>query len=167
MYHAIKPIYDGSEDQLIPFLSRLDIERQNEGWAPTTYIQLHDIKYNLTSNFASVKEADIIKLAENCWNAPTVDVNKHNADQITYNSRLLAIVFMNSITDELLTTILNHVPCLLHNDGTFLIWSLSHNIHQNNITFMEHVREKITLATLSQHNNDATKYIIFVKTTCK
>jgi hypothetical protein len=160
---AIKPTYDGGEDHLIPFLSRLDIRRQNEGWATATYIHVNGIKYDLTCNFASVQEADITALAERRWTAPSVDIDKHSVDHDTYNSRLLSIVLMNSITDDLLTTILNRIPRLLRNDGTYLLWSLSHNIHRNNVAFTEHVREKITLATLSQHNNDVTKYIIYVK----
>jgi hypothetical protein len=48
---AIKPAYDGSEDQLVPFLSRLDIRRQNEGWSSATFVTLSDKTYDLTSNF--------------------------------------------------------------------------------------------------------------------
>jgi hypothetical protein len=70
---------------------------------------------------------------------------------------------MNSITNEFLPTILNRIPHLLRNDGTYLLWSLSHNIHRNNISFTEHISEKIRLATLSQFNNDVTNYIIFLK----
>jgi hypothetical protein len=160
---AIKPIYDGSEDQLIPFLSHLDIRRQNEGWSSATFITVTNIKYDLTSNFASVNEADIIKLAEECWTSPTVDKDKHTVDHDTYNSRLLSTVLMNSITDDFLSTLLNRIPHQLHNDGTFLLWNISNNIHRNNVAFTEHVREKITTATLSQFDNDITKYIIFIK----
>ncbi len=51
---GIKPLYDGSEETLIPFLTKLDIRRQHEGWAPATYItldnkqtQLHTLRYYL------------------------------------------------------------------------------------------------------------------------
>jgi hypothetical protein len=70
---------------------------------------------------------------------------------------------MNSISDDFLSTLLNRTPHLIRNDGTFLLWSISNNIHRNNIAFTEHNHEKISLATLSQFNNDVTKYIIFIK----
>ncbi len=34
---AMKPAYNGSEEERIPFLTLLDIRRQNKGWAPATY----------------------------------------------------------------------------------------------------------------------------------
>jgi hypothetical protein len=33
---GMKPAYDGTENELIPFLTRLDIRRQHEGWASAT-----------------------------------------------------------------------------------------------------------------------------------
>jgi hypothetical protein len=36
--HPIKPPYDGSPDQLIPFLNRLDICCQDNAWKAITYI---------------------------------------------------------------------------------------------------------------------------------
>jgi hypothetical protein len=160
---AIKPAYDGSEDQLVPFLTRLDIRRQNEGWSSATFVTISDKIYDLTSNFASISEPDITAQAEARWNSPTINDDKHTIDHPTYNSRLLAIVIINSITTEFLPTLLNRIPHLLRNDGTYLLWSLSHNIHRNNVSFTEHISEKIRLATLSQFNNDVTNYIIFIK----
>jgi hypothetical protein len=46
---GIKPLYDGSEDTLIPFLTKLDLRRQHEGWAPATYITVADKRYDLTT----------------------------------------------------------------------------------------------------------------------
>jgi hypothetical protein len=38
----IKPLYDGSPEQLVPFLNRLDIRRQDEGWYPITFLVNQD-----------------------------------------------------------------------------------------------------------------------------
>ncbi len=95
---ANKPTYDGSEDQLVPFLSRVDFHRQNEGWSSAPYIRISDTTCDLTSNYASVTESDITSIVEAHWNSPTVNINKHTVDHETYNSRLLAMVIMNSIT---------------------------------------------------------------------
>jgi hypothetical protein len=70
---------------------------------------------------------------------------------------------LNSITSDLTITILNRIPSAYRNDGTYILWTNSNNIHQNNIAFVEHVREKISTATLSQHDNDIEKYLIHIK----
>jgi hypothetical protein len=36
----IKPAYDGNADQLVPFLNRLDIRRQDESWYPITFVHI-------------------------------------------------------------------------------------------------------------------------------
>jgi hypothetical protein len=77
------------------------------------------------------------------------------------------MVIMNSITDDFMTTLIHRAPAKLRNDGTFLLWSLCHNINRNNVTFTEHIREKISTATLSTFNNDVNKYIIFIKDNLK
>jgi hypothetical protein len=57
---AIKPIYDGTEADLMPFLLRLDIHQQDEGWAPATYITIKEKTYDLTCKFTMIKESSII-----------------------------------------------------------------------------------------------------------
>jgi hypothetical protein len=110
-YHAIKPPYNGSEDQLIPFLTKFDIRHQDEGWSPATYT-IEEKRINLTCNFALVTEITITNIAEKCWNSPDVNQAKHTFSHETYNAHLLAVVLMNSITDEFKTTIINSVPHL-------------------------------------------------------
>ncbi len=53
---GIKLAYDGTKDELIPFLTRLDIRRQHEGWASATYITIHGQTYDLTRKSAQVSE---------------------------------------------------------------------------------------------------------------
>lgn len=164
---AIKPSYDGSEEHLIPFLTRLDLRRQNEGWAPATYITINDTQYDLTCHFACVDETDITTIAKTRWTSTSIDHDKHTVGHITYQSRLLAMVILNSITDDFMTVLIHRVPQSLRNDGTFLLWSLCHNIHRNNVAFTEKIREKITTATLTNFNNDVLKYIIHIKDNLK
>ena len=112
---------DGSEDQLNPFLTRLDLRRQNEGWAPATYIKIAEEQYDLTVHFSMIKEEDGIGEATNHWESPTID---KAFGHMTYNSRLLAMVIINLITDNFMTTLLHSLPHTLCNDGTFVLWSL-------------------------------------------
>jgi hypothetical protein len=97
------------------------------------------------------------------WTSPTVQQDKHTVGSPTYNARLLAMVITNSITDDFLTTLIHRVPSNLRNDGTYLLWSVCHNIHRNNIAFHENIRNKIRHATLSTYDNDIDRYIIAIK----
>lgn len=42
------PPYDGSEEELIPFLIHLHIRQQEKGWAPATFMDMDNKKYDLT-----------------------------------------------------------------------------------------------------------------------
>lgn len=84
-------------------------------------------------------------------------------DHDAYNACLAAIVLLNPINYDLTATLLNRIPYHIHNDRTYILWFIGHNIHCNNAAFVEHVHKKIILTTLSQFNYDVTKYIIFVK----
>jgi len=136
---GIKLIYNGSEDDLMPFLLRLDIRRQDEGWSPATYVSVENKSYDLTFEFAHVTEDVIANTAKARWMSPTVNVDKHTIDHDTCQSRLLAKCLLNSITSDLTVTILNRIPQAYRNDGTYILWSLSNNIHRNNIAFVKHV----------------------------
>jgi hypothetical protein len=157
---GIKPLYDGSKDKLIPFLTKLDLRRQHEGWSPATYVTVAHKKYDLTTHFALLTETDMKTATLGRWTSSNIDQDKHTVGHATYNSRLLGMVIMNSITDDFMTTLVHKVPMELRNDGTFLLWAVSHNIHHNNIAFHEHIRNKIRTSTLAQHNNDVNTYII-------
>lgn len=59
----IKPPFDGSEDSIIPFLTRLDLHHQNKGWAPATFVKIRNLTYDLTSNFTTIQEDDVLMIA--------------------------------------------------------------------------------------------------------
>jgi len=160
---AIKPLYDSSEDNLVPFLTKLELCRQHEGWASATFVTVAGKKYDLTTHFSLLTEADMQAATTDHWSSPDAEKDKHTVGHPTYNARLLSIVLMSSITDDFMTTLIHKVPTALHNNGTYLLWSVSHNIHHNNIAFHEHIREKICTATILEHDNDITKYIITIK----
>jgi hypothetical protein len=86
---GIKPPYDGTPDQLIPFLNRLDIRRQDESWYPSTIFILDDKTFDLTRHFAKVSEEDITNAAKQRWSSPSVAIDKITLDNPTYNARVL------------------------------------------------------------------------------
>jgi hypothetical protein len=134
----ITPTYDGTEADLVPFLLRLDIRRQDEGWAPATYVKtVNDKQYDLTLEFSQVTELDVLAIAKQRWTAPTVSDDKHTIGHDTCNARLLAKCLLASISSDLSMMILNRTPTQYCNDGTYILWAISNNIYRNNIAFVE------------------------------
>jgi hypothetical protein len=160
---GLKPLYDGSSKNLIPFLNRLNIRRQDESWYPSTIINVGSTSFDLTREFAKIQEADIIRTAESRWKSLTISEDKLKLDHLAYNARVLGRLLMASITDEFSLTIVNRIPQDLRNDGPLILWTICNHIHRNNIAFIGTIKTKIRDATLSHFGDDINKYIIFIK----
>jgi hypothetical protein len=160
---GIKPSYDGSPDNLIPFLNRLDIRRQDESWYPTTIVIINGKSFDLTRHFVQVSEDDILKAAQQRWTSPSIATDKLTLDHPTFNARVLGRLLMASITDTFSITIINRIPQDLHNDGPLILWTVCNHIHRNNIAFVETIKTKIRNATLTQFSDDVDSYIIYIK----
>jgi hypothetical protein len=154
---AITPNYDGTEENLIPFLTRLDLWHQNEGWAPTTYVEVDEKIHDFMLHFSMVMKTDIETQPTMRWSSPDVHQDKHKVNQDTYNSRLLGMVLLKSVTNDFLTTLLHTIPQLLRSNGTLLLCSICHHTQHNNVAFHESIWEKIVLATLSSFDNNVQK----------
>jgi hypothetical protein len=118
----LKPLYDGSSEQLIPFLNCLDIRRQDEGWHPITFLDIHGTKYDLIRNFTTIDELVMLQEAKNRLTALSVSQDKHTIDHPTFNARVLARLLLNSITDDFCITVINRIPQEYRNDGPLLLW---------------------------------------------
>jgi hypothetical protein len=70
-------------------------------------------------------------------------------DHDTYNTHLLANVLLNSITDDLTTTLLNCIH--ICNDGTYILWCICHNIDHNNMVFVAHEKNGLCLHAFELH----------------
>jgi len=55
----INPSYDGTEADLMPFLLRLDIRHQDEGWSPAAYVKVNSKTFDLTTDFTHVTESHV------------------------------------------------------------------------------------------------------------
>jgi hypothetical protein len=110
----IKPLYDGSEEQLIPFLTLLDIRRKDECWRPATLCSVTNdgatTTIDLIHHFTHVTEADVLTLASARWSSPTINQDMHEIGHDTFNARLLAKLLHASITDDFHQTLINKVP---------------------------------------------------------
>ncbi len=151
---GIKPAYDGSPDQLIPFLNRLDIRRQDESCYPSTNFTVAGKSYDLTRHFTQVSGDDITRAAEDRWKSPTIASDKLTLDHPMFNARVLGRLLMASITDTFSITTINRVPQNLRKDGPLLLWTVCNHIHRNNIAFIETIKTKIRNATPTQFGDD-------------
>ncbi len=159
----LKPTYDGSPDQLVPFLNRLDIRRHDEGWYPITFVTIRNKKLDLLRDFTQISATDIRQQAKNRWDSLTMEIDKHTVDHPTYNARILAKLLFGSIGDDFSLMILHRVPETYRNDGPYVLWTICNHIHRNNIAFNETIKQRIRDSTLVQFDNDVLKYIISVR----
>jgi hypothetical protein len=110
IFRPIKPIYDGSPEQLVPFLNRLDIRRQDEGWYPITFLKIGDHGYDITRHFTKLDESVMLQEVKMRWSSLNVGHEKHTVDYPTYNARVLGHLLLHSIMDDFSTTIINRIP---------------------------------------------------------
>jgi hypothetical protein len=52
-------MYDGSEEQLIPFLTKFDVRRQHKGWEPATYATINRKCYDSITHFTFITVTNI------------------------------------------------------------------------------------------------------------
>jgi hypothetical protein len=95
----------GSEEGLLPFLTWLDVCRQNERWYPATFLSTDGTTTDLCFHFAQVTEIQAKTNATLRWSFPTVQNDEHTIGHPTCLSRQLAIVLMASITDNFFSQI--------------------------------------------------------------
>lgn len=90
----IKPLYDGSPEQLVPFLNQLDIWHQDKGWYPITFLKILEYNYDLIRHFTKLNESIMLTEAKLRWKSPTVDQDKHTVEHPTYKAQVLARILL-------------------------------------------------------------------------
>jgi hypothetical protein len=96
-----KPLFDGSPEQLVPFLNCLDIRHQDEGWYTIIFLNIGKNKLDLTRHFAKLDGSVMLNEAKLHWISPTVNTDKHTIDHPTYNARVLGRLLLHSIDNDL------------------------------------------------------------------
>jgi hypothetical protein len=159
----LKPTYDGTADQLVPFLNRLDIRRQDESWYPITFVHIGHNTYDLLRHFAKIDESVILQQAKLRWESITLLQDKFSFEHPTYNARVLGRLLLGSITDDFCLTVIHRIPQEYRKDGVVILWTICNNIHRNNVAFFETIKGKIRESTLTSFNDDVSKYIMHVQ----
>jgi hypothetical protein len=159
---GLKPPYDGSPDLLIPTMNLINIRRRNEVWFPATFVIQDNKKVDLVTQFSQVKRDTVLNSAKTLWEEPNALLNSHTRGTPTYNSRLLGIFLMNSLTSDFAALLHTRIDSTYCSDGPLLLHTLCQHIHRNHRAFVESIKSKIRSSTLPEHNNDVPKYLRFL-----
>jgi hypothetical protein len=164
---GIKPPYDGSPDWLIPTMNLINIRRKNEVWHSATYLQKADIKVDLVLHFMQMDYKTVVANAKRLWDAPDAMTQSHTRGTETYNSHLLGVFLMNSLTPDFASVLHSRIDSSLCSDGPLLLFTMCQHIHRNHLTFVETIKNKIRSSTLTAFNNDIPKYLRFLNDNIK
>jgi len=164
---GLKPAYDGTPDNLIPTLNLINIRRRNEVWNSATYILQGSEQVDLVTQFSKVKEETIINQAKKLWDTVDASTQSHTRGATTYNSRLLGLFLMNSLTPEFAALLHSRIDSKYCIDGSLLLHTMCQHIHRNHLAFVESIKTKIRESTLVEFNNDVPKYLRFLTSNIK
>jgi hypothetical protein len=98
--NGLQPKYNGSPEELIPTSNVIHIRRQNEVWYAATFMMQDNESIDLVQHFSKVSQATIQDKAKELWDHPDSWSLRLTRGTPTYNSRLLALFLMNSLTPE-------------------------------------------------------------------
>jgi len=74
--HPMKPLYDVSINDLVPFLNCLDIQRHDETWSSVTHLLHEGKQLDLIRGFEKIPSSAIITIAKQRWESRMVDMEK-------------------------------------------------------------------------------------------
>jgi hypothetical protein len=155
--------YDGSPDELIPTLNSIHIRRQNKVWYSVTFLLQDSKQVDLVRNFSQITQEIIQKRASELWDNPDSLIMRHSRGTDIYNSRLLALFLMNSLTADFAALLHSRINPKYSSDGPTLLFTMCTHIHWNHLAFVESIKNKIRLATLSDYKNDVPKFLRFLQ----
>jgi hypothetical protein len=160
---GLQPKYNGSPDELIPTLNMIHIRRQNEVWYAATFLRQDDSNIDLVRQFSQIRQETVQSKAKDLWDSPTSMTSRHTRGTETYNSRLLALFLTNSLTADFAALLHSHIDPNYSTDGPTLLFTMCNHIHRNHLAFVESIKNKIRLATLSEYKNDVPTFLRYLQ----
>ncbi len=155
----MKPPYDGSINDRVPFLNHLDIRRCDEMWSPIMQITHDGKQLDLIREFTKIPSSTILAVAKQRWESSTIDINKCTFGHQTFYARCSAKLLLGSITEMFSITIIDRINPALHNDGPLILWTICQHTYRINIAFIEKIKMSVRSAMLMQFDNDIQHYI--------
>jgi hypothetical protein len=160
---GLQPKYNGSPEELIPTLNMIHIRRQNEVWYAATFLPQDGDQVDLVRQFSQVRLETVKNNASLLWDSPNSLTQRHTRGSETYNSRLLALFFMNSITPDFATLLHSRIDQNYSSDGPLLLFTMCNHIHRNHLAFVESIKNKIRLSTLAEFKQDVPSFLRFLQ----
>jgi hypothetical protein len=155
--------YDGRPDSLIPTLNAIHIRRQNEVWYSATFVMQDGLQLDIVRNFSKLRLETVLNQAKLLWDASNAVTERHVRGTQIYNSRLLALFLMNSLTPEFATLLHSRIDLDYSTDGPLLLFTMCNHIHRNHLAFVESIKNKIRLATLGEFKNNVQEFLRFLQ----
>jgi hypothetical protein len=148
---------------LIPTLNAIHIRRQNEAWYSATFILQDGKELDLIRNFSQINIITALDQAKLIWDVPESMNQRHTCGTKTYNSRLFALFLTNSITPSFASLLHSRIDPKYCNDGPLLLLTMCLHIHRNHLAFVESVKNKIRLSSLTEFKDDIETYLRFLQ----
>ncbi len=114
---------------------------------------------DLVRNFSQVTQTTIKNSASVLWDDPDSLNLRYKRGTATYNSRLLALFLMNSITPDFAFLIHSRIDLRYSSDGPSVLFTMCTHVHRSHLAFVESIKNKIRLSTLQEYKNDVPTYL--------
>lgn len=141
----------------------IHIRRQNEAWYTATFLFQDHQQIDLIRQFSQVRLETVQEKAKLLWDSQSSLIQRHTRGSETYNSRLLALFLMNSITPDFATLLHSRIDQQYSSDGPLLLFTMCNHIHRNHLAFIESIKNKIRLTTLTEFKQDVPSFLRFLQ----
>ncbi len=101
--------------------------------------------------------------AQLLWDAANSSTERHVRGTDTYNSHLLALFIMNSLTTEFAALLHSRIDQNYSTNGPLLLYTMCNHINRNHLAFVESIKNKIWLAMLAEFKNDIQEFLRFLQ----
>jgi hypothetical protein len=118
---------------------------------------------DIVRNISKLRLDTVLEQAKSLWDASNSITERHIHGMKIYNSRLLALFLMNSLTPDFATLLHSRIDLDYSTDGPLLLFTMCNHIHRNHLAFIKSIKNKIRLATLGEFKNNVKSFSIFFK----
>ena len=136
--------FDCEQQNLMPWLDRIWECFISDPWSPATYFTNDDgTTHDLLTFFAAVDEDDKQANAHGRWATNDAHTLSHQHDSSQFHSWIFGRFFVNSITNDLYSTIVHKMDESIFHDGTYLFWYICHYVYRNAISFITNIKMEV------------------------
>jgi hypothetical protein len=157
--------FDGSPEKLPTWLLKFKDLWEQHPWRSATYFKSATTadSLDILTDFLKIKEPEIRAQATLHWQT-AVKQEAYKANTPEFFARILGRVIVNSVTEDLHTTLQTCAGPHVSNDGPLLLWLLLTHFHSSTITYLSQLTDKIRSRSLSNdHQHDVESYVLWLQ----